>query len=141
WLAPEDPDEWRDFAQGRQTPDFGRWREIAHCFEFDQGENRFMQDMDFVNGDPDGEDCDLAALLLEAPGGNTIRNNADLFVKRRPGMSLSLPLAAQALLTLQTNAPSGGQGHRTSLRGGGPVTMLLWPDQLGGQPLPLWRKL
>jgi len=141
WLAPEDPDEWRDTALGRDTPDFGRWREIAYCFELDQGERRFMQDMDFEDTGPDEEDGDLAALLLEAPGGNTIRNNADLFVKRHEGMTLSLSLAAQALLTLQTNAPSGGQGHRTSLRGGGPVSMLLWPDSLGGNLLPLWRKL
>lgn len=141
WLAPEDPDEWRGIAQGKAMPEFGRWREIAHCFEFDGGDRRFMQDMDFDGADPDGDGGDLAALLLEAPGGNTIRNNADLFVKRRENMRLSLPLAAQALLTLQTNAPSGGQGHRTSLRGGGPVSMLLWPDEVQGQALPLWRKL
>ncbi|MCG7755082.1 MAG: type I-E CRISPR-associated protein Cse1/CasA, partial [Nitrosomonas sp.] len=30
-----------------------------------------------------------------------------------------------ALLTLQTNAPSGGNGHYTSLRGGGPLTTLI----------------
>jgi CRISPR system Cascade subunit CasA len=30
-----------------------------------------------------------------------------------------------ALLTLQTNAPSGGRGHRTSVRGGGPLTTIV----------------
>jgi len=141
WLAPEDDEEWQAVALGRQLPDFERWREIAQCFVFDRGERRFMQDMDFESAGLDEDGGDLSTLLLEAPGGNTIRNNADLFIKRSGGRALSLPLAAQALLTLQTNAPSGGQGHRTSLRGGGPVSMLLWPDRLEGQPLSLWRKL
>jgi CRISPR system Cascade subunit CasA len=50
-----------------------------------------------------------------------------------------------ALLTLQTYAPAGGQGHRTSLRGGGPLTTLV--DPRGGESgadavaLSLWRKL
>jgi len=50
---------------------------------------------------------------------------------------------------LQTNAPSGGQGHRTSLRGGGPLTTLVIPDDreaagiADAETLPndLWRKL
>jgi CRISPR system Cascade subunit CasA len=29
------------------------------------------------------------------------------------------------LITLQTNAPAGGRGHRTSLRGGGPLTTII----------------
>jgi CRISPR system Cascade subunit CasA len=97
-----------------------------------------MQDGDL----PATDEQSLSGLLLEAPGGNTEKNNADLFIKRRPAdFSLSLPVAAQALLTLQTNAPGGGQGHRTSLRGGGPVTMLLWPDRLGIRQIALWEKL
>lgn len=136
WLAPNDVSTWREIALGRRAPELERLREIAPCFEFDTGDRRFMQDMDFESA----EAGDLAGLLLEAPGGNAIKNNADLFVKRSGGLALSLPLAAQALLTMQVNAPSGGQGHRTSLRGGGPVSMLLWPAELGGVPLPLWRK-
>jgi CRISPR system Cascade subunit CasA len=43
---------------------------------------------------------------------------------------------------LQTFAPAGGAGHRTSLRGGGPLTTLLAPgtDQNSG-PASLWRTL
>lgn len=137
WLAPVSESEWREIAEGRRVPELERLREIALCFEFDTGSRRFLQDMDF---EPAGAG-DLAALLLEAPGGNAIKNNTDLFIKRSDGMALSLPLAAQALLALQINAPAGGQGHRTSLRGGGPVSMLLWPTELDGEPLLLWRKV
>lgn len=137
WLAPDDEAEWRRIAQGRERPELERLHEIASCFEFDNGPRRFMQDMDF---EPD-EAGDLSALLLEAPGGKTLRDNTDLFVKRSEGTAMSLPIAAQALLTLQINAPAGGQGHRTSVRGGGPVSMLLWPAKLDGQTTPLWRKL
>ncbi|MBT9549143.1 MAG: type I-E CRISPR-associated protein Cse1/CasA [Candidatus Sericytochromatia bacterium] len=33
--------------------------------------------------------------------------------------------AAKSLLTLQLNAPEGGQGHRTSMRGAGPLTTII----------------
>lgn len=137
WLVPTSPSKWRKVAEGQDEPEWGRLRELTPCFEFDTGRRRFMQDMDFEAAEAN----DLSTLLLEAPGGNTVKNNADLFIKRSDGIALSLPLAAQALLTLQINAPAGGQGHRTSLRGGGPVSMLLWPDELDGQPVSLWRKL
>jgi CRISPR system Cascade subunit CasA len=50
------------------------------------------------------------------------------------------------LLTLQTYAPAGGAGHRTSLRGGGPLSTLVDPRQeSSGRSLaherPLWEKL
>lgn len=51
---------------------------------------------------------------------------------RYPG--LDLPTAAMALYTMQTQAPSGGRGNLTSLRGGGPMTVLVDP---GGGLWPL----
>jgi CRISPR system Cascade subunit CasA len=50
---------------------------------------------------------------------------------------LSISTAALALLTLQTMAPSGGAGHRTSLRGGGPLSTLILPKA----PSTLWHRL
>lgn len=141
WLAPDNERVWREVAEGARLPELEQWRELTGCFEFDKGERRFMQDSALKTGGGDTDGGDLSGLLLEAPGGNTIRNNADLFVKRTDGFALSLPLAAQALLTLQINAPAGGQGNRTSIRGGGPVSMMLWPGRLGDQAVPLWRKL
>jgi CRISPR system Cascade subunit CasA len=43
-----------------------------------------------------------------------------------------------ALFTLQTYAPSGGAGHRTSLRGGGPLTTLVMPAD---ESTSLWSQL
>jgi len=135
-ITPEDAASWRKVLNCRSAPDIDQLRGYAAHFELDNGPRRFMQDMDFA----DAQSGDLSGLLLEAPGGNTVKNNADLFIKRCESMALSLPLAAQALLTLQMNAPAGGQGHRTSIRGGGPVSMLLWPESLDGQPALLWQK-
>jgi len=49
--------------------------------------------------------------------------------------------AATALFGLQASAPSGGVGHRVSMRGGGPLTSLLVPQGNEGQPANLWQRL
>lgn len=67
----------------------------------------------------------LDGLLLNGAGGQTIGNNCDIMVHRNQLGRVSLPFAAMLLYTLQTYAPSGGAGNRTSLRGGGPMTVLL----------------
>jgi CRISPR system Cascade subunit CasA len=47
-----------------------------------------------------------------------------------------------ALYTLQQFAPSGGAGHRTSLRGGGPLVTLVLPGMAeNGRPSTLWQRL
>ncbi|WP_079952860.1 type I-E CRISPR-associated protein Cse1/CasA, partial [Salmonella enterica] len=44
--------------------------------------------------------------------------------------------------SLQLNAPSGGKGYRTGLRGGGPLTTLVELQEYQGErQTPLWRKL
>lgn len=53
-------------------------------------------------------------ILIDAAGDQGARLNKDLFVKRGRVDALGRPAAAMALLTLQTYAPAGGQGHRTS---------------------------
>ncbi|MCP4406671.1 MAG: type I-E CRISPR-associated protein Cse1/CasA [Gammaproteobacteria bacterium] len=60
----------------------------------------------------------ISELLIEAPGGNTLKENRDYFVKRGEVNCLCFPCIAMALFTLQTNAPSGGAGHRTSFGSG-----------------------
>lgn len=67
----------------------------------------------------------LDGLLLNGAGGQTIRNNCDIMVHRNQLERISFSFAAMLLYTLQTYAPSGGAGNRTSLRGGGPMTVLL----------------
>jgi CRISPR system Cascade subunit CasA len=88
----------------------------------------FMQDFDPELGGR-GKDEPLTGLIINMPGENTEKNNATLFVKAQEHMHVSLPTAAMMLLTLQINAPAGGAGHRTGLRGGGPLTTLVWPQQ------------
>jgi CRISPR system Cascade subunit CasA len=51
---------------------------------------------------------------------------------------MSVAMANMALFTLQTNAPSGGSGNRTGLRGGGPLTTLILAQKLDAC---LWQKL
>lgn len=84
----------------------------------------FMQDL--TMGDQDKPiRSPIASLLIEQPGDNTLKNNADLFIHRGHIQSLCPACAAAALYTLQAFAPSGGKGHRTSMRGGGPLSTLL----------------
>ena len=108
---------------------------VAGAFKFDGEGARFMQD--FTLTAEDGTACDIAALLIEAPGDNTLKDNKDLFVKRGLVGPLCPACAATALFTLQLNAPSGGAGHRTGLRGGGPLTTLL----LASEGSSLWHHL
>lgn len=115
---------------------------IAAVFEFDGDGVRFMQDPTLTADE--GEEKAIAALLIEAPGAQSIERNVDLFVKRGEADAMCPHCAAAALFTLQTNAPSGGAGHRTSLRGGGPLTTLVLytPESSSNAPQPsLWRDL
>jgi len=104
-------------------------------FRFDGDGARFMQDYSLRANT--GTENGIASLLIETPGENTIKNNVDLFVKRNRVQGLCPHCAAQALFCLQTNAPAGGAGIRTGLRGGGPLTTLL----MSQRPINLWRDL
>lgn len=98
---------------------------------------RFFQDLEPL----EGAASPISGLLIDAPGANTIKENGDHFVKRGRTECLSRVGAALALLTLQTQAPSGGAGHRTSLRGGGPLTTLVLPGLPKKAEPSLWQRL
>lgn len=122
--------EWWDWREKPPKPETLRERfvTVLEAFEL-EGTRAFMQE--FSPGDL-SETESISALLLEAPGEKTLKDNTDHFIKRGRVNQLCPPCAATALFTLQTNAPSGGQGHRTGLRGGGPLNTLV----LGGT---LWE--
>ncbi len=124
---PESETEWE--AHWQQPPQpaalLEHFRRIAHAFNLDGPGPRFMQDLDDL---ADGADKGVSALLIDSPGAQTLKHNADLFVKRGGTSVLGRPAAAMALYTLCSYAPSGGTGHRTSLRGGGPMTTLIVAD-------------
>ena len=109
------------------------------AFEFDGEGARFMQDFDLRSSD--GEPVGIGSLLIEAPGENAIKNNSDHFIKRGQVTRLCPHCAALALFTLQVNAPAGGAGNRTGLRGGGPLTTLLVADSGPSAPRSLWHSL
>lgn len=141
-FPPKDYDAWFDSYEDPPTPE--GLREVmarhAHAFELSGDGACFMQDAGLIDGEPK----EIAALLIEAPGGNTLKNNLDHFIKRG-GVEVMCPACvASALYCLQTNAPSGGVGHRTSLRGGGPLTTLVMADPRAdeaGIAATLWRNL
>ena len=125
-VAPRD-DDWEEWWLRPPAPELlaRKFAAIGHAFDLDGSGPRFLQDLDPLK---DSRESDAAALLIDAPGAQTLRNNADLFVKRGGTPILGRPAAAMALYTLSAYAPSGGVGHRTSLRGGGPMTTLIVAD-------------
>jgi len=143
WLqtvVPEnqDEDDWEELYFNPPSPEqLKAWSaEWVSAFELDGDGPRFMQDADLDVSD--GTPIGIGALLMDSPGGNTLKQNTDHFIKRDLVSKLSAVYAAAALYNLQLNAPSGGQGHRTSMRGGGPLTTLVVPDSASGQAT-LWR--
>ncbi len=135
-FAPEDEEQWLDYW--RQMPDAEELQicldKITFAFELHSKGPAFLQDFDL----PDGETKAISALLIEAPGGKTLKDNLDHFIKRDTVNQLCPSCTASALFTLQTNAPSGGVGHRVGLRGGGPLTTLIIPKRTSST---LWQKL
>lgn len=144
--APSDEDEWFDLWEAPPPPGTlaERFRRFARAFDLDRQDGpRFGQDLDDL---ADGEEKAASALLIDAPGEETLRRNKDLFVKRGTVRVLSRPAAAMALFTLNCYAPSGGRGHNTSVRGGGPMSTLvvapgrtlwgrLWPNVETGEQI------
>lgn len=90
---------------------------------------RFFQDREAF----EGASTPVEALFMDVP--------AEHFQVEGRTKVLSRTGAALALATLQTSAPAGGAGHRTSLRGGGPLTTLVVPGTPRGTEPTLWQRL
>lgn len=120
-----DEDDWEVLQDSPPSAEeLQKWfAPVAEAFVLDGDGARFMQDFSLTASE--GAQCSIDALLIEAAGGSAIDKNTDHFVKRDTIRAMCPHCAATALFTLQTNAPAGGAGHRTSLRGGGPLTTLL----------------
>lgn len=111
---------------------------LEHAFQFGADSPSFMQDFEALKGDK----VQVASLLPEIPGAQTTKFNKDHFIKRGVTEHVCPHCSALALFSLQLNAPSGGKGYRTGLRGGGPMTTLIeLQEYQGNQQTPLWRKL
>ena len=121
--TPKDRDRWLDRLVS--PPNLAQLKDCfeaySHAFELQAVQGAFMQDYDEL----DTEAQSIDKLLIDSPGGKTRKKNTDLFVKRERVGRLCPGCTATALFTLQVNAPGGGLGHRTSVRGGGPLTTLV----------------
>lgn len=126
-FAPADDKAWSRRYDAPPTPAEldAVFMEHRAAFELFGDGPRFMQDLqlDPASTSPSA----VRQLLIDAPGDNTLKNNADIFMRGDQVEQMGPGSAALALFTLQINAPSGGAGHRTGLRGGGPLTTMLMP--------------
>ncbi len=139
--APVDEDQWEEWLLSPPAPETlaQYFSPLAAYFQLDGDGPRFMQDFDIKMA---GNKKSIEALLIEAPGDKTLKENTDHFIKSGEVKAVCAACTAMALFTLQTNAPSGGQGNRTSLRGGGPLTTLVVFDARTLQVSALlWRDL
>ncbi|MBF0494185.1 MAG: type I-E CRISPR-associated protein Cse1/CasA, partial [Candidatus Omnitrophica bacterium] len=129
--APKDNSDWRSWLN---TPPSAaelkkKFAPITFAFELDGVGPRFMQDLNIEKEEKKTEEG-IANLLIDEPGEQTLKQNKDLFIKRDRIKQLCLSCGAQALLTLQINAPEGGRGHWAGLRGGGPVSTIVLDNNL-----------
>ena len=137
-MTPDNNRRWNDFYESPPEPESLKSMLMQHAdhFQADGNGARCFQDFELR----DEEARAIAAILIDEPGGQTLKRNSDLFIKRQQFPALGLSAAIAALITMQSSAPAGGKGHRTSMRGGGPLNTLLIPDQRNDAlPFSLWR--
>src|SRR5690554_2565729 len=135
--GPSGIDGWIDNFQSPPSKEqlTAAFEPFKGSFQFEGDGPLFMQDQDSLDKE---SPTPASSLLIDAPGASTIKNNTDHFVKAGRAETFCVDCAAIALFTLQINAPSGGKGYRTGLRGGGPLTTLVLPSDPGAS---LWHKL
>nr|WP_318383810.1 type I-E CRISPR-associated protein Cse1/CasA [uncultured Enterobacter sp.] len=136
-VAPEDEEDWDEiWGDGISNADWQKaLASVAHALQFGAQKPAFLQSFEPLETENSG----ISGLLIDSPGGNTLKLNKDHFVKRHAGQKICPHCAVMALFTVQTNSPAGGAGYRVSLRGGGPLTTLIVP--LKEADYPLWKKL
>lgn len=139
--APATPENWAALWSNPPTPEAlkAALAPLAFAFNLDGEGARCFQDLDEL---ADADETAITQMLIEFPGESTVKKNTDLFVKRGE-RALTMAEAAAALITLQTYSPSGGAGHRTSMRGGGPFTTLIATRRPKGADaiVTLWDRL
>lgn len=123
--APANPIEWKEKLSTPPSPDELKayFSAVRYAFELGGDGPKFMQDFNELGEKENTKNIDK--LLIDTPGEKTCADNTDHFVKRNRIKGICPSCCANALFAMQTNAPSGGQGNRTSLRGGGPLTTIV----------------
>lgn len=123
-LAPSRSSGWPRLLDSPPGPEelAAAFSGLTPFFNLDGDGPRFMQDLDPLAG---CRTSDIFDLLIDQPTETAIKDNTDLFVKRSRTGDMCPACASAALFILQTLSPQGGRGHRTGLRGGGPLTTLV----------------
>lgn len=106
-----------------------KFQSVRDAFNLDGDGPRFMQDLTVADED-EATEVEIGALLIDRIGEKGLSESPTLFAKPGGFDALAYPVAAAALIVLQTYAPAGGRGQLTSLRGGGPLTTLVAADTL-----------
>lgn len=137
-LAPKNVKQWKQWYY--QPPSRQQLSEAfaPHLPAFEMHRENgpaFMQDLTL----DEAEYNTIASLLLVTPGGKTLKDNTDHFIKRGVVEKTCPSCTAAALYCMQSMSSSGGVGYRTSLRGGGGgLATLIIPDNPAST---LWQKL
>lgn len=139
-FPPRRESDWKKSFENPPTPKelYEVFKEKSYVFELLGDGPRFLQDSSVKNE----ENKNIAGLLVDEPGAKTAEDNLDFFVSSGRIQAFGLPAVVMAVITLQTYAPAGGSGIRTSLRGGGPLTTLVDPKQYpSARFCSLWNKI
>jgi CRISPR system Cascade subunit CasA len=146
-MAPRDETAWRE--RWDNPPSSAELQAaldaLPNAFDLDAEDGpRFLQD--YSAADLAGQDVlPIDRLAIDSPGEQSAKLGKTLFVKPARFVCLGRPAAAMALITMQTYAPAGGQGNRTSMRGGGPLTTIADPrmasNGVAADEQPLWEML
>jgi len=124
--APEDRQGWAAWKE--HPPSAEEIRDhlatAVPNFELFGDGPRFMQSFEPF----EGKERPIADLVIDDPPYEMVKRNKDHFIKRGRIRGLCPACVAAALYTANAYSPAAGRGHRTSLRGGGPVTTLMAPD-------------
>lgn len=135
-VAPGSEDDWQDiWFDGLSAAEWAQaLSTVAPAMQFSAQKPSFLQSFEPL----DSETSSIAGLLINSPGDMTLKKNTDHFIKRHCTEQICPACAVMALFTLQCWSPAGGAGYRVGLRGGGPLTTLVVPQE---DNLPLWKKL
>jgi CRISPR system Cascade subunit CasA len=138
-LPPRDERAWDAWRDTPPTPQAvaQALAPYADAFSLDGDGPRFLQDLT-VADDPKVKKNPVDALFIDYPGEDADTSGTDFFRRITGPIRLCPACAAAALFTLQAWAPSGGRGHRTSLRGGGPLSTLVLGPTLWNT---VWRNI
>ncbi len=122
-IVPQREPEWSRKFRSPPDPETLREAFAVHrdAFLLNGEGPRFLQDLD-ASAMANGAECPIEDLLIDLSGNGH-------FIKSRDRDGFCLGCTATALYCLHINAPEGGRGHFTGLRGGGPLTTIVLPPR------------